>query len=84
MALAMVWIFFRIIQLPLACALNLLNKQLPSPATHTPPKKEKRKQKTTKKKKKKETKKQTKKKQIGTAMYLYCIYALLRLFRVTL
>ena len=39
MALAMVWIFFRIIQLPLACALHLLNKQLPSPATHTPQKK---------------------------------------------
>ena len=71
MALAMVWIFFRIIQLPLACALNLLNKQLPSPA---PPPQKKRENKN----------KKTKKNQIGTAMYLYCIYALLRIFRVTL
>ena len=60
MALAMVWIFFRIIQLPLACALNLLNKQLPSPTTHTPPPKKKKKRK--KKKKKKEKKKKTKNK----------------------
>ena len=75
MELAMVWIFFRIIQLPLACALNLLNKQLPSPATHTP---QKEKQKNNKKKQ------QQQQQQIGTAMYLHCIYALLRLFRVTL
>ena len=70
LGLAMVWIFFRIIQLPLACTLNLLNKQ----TIHLAPKK----------KKKQTNKNNNKKKQIGTTMYLQCMYALLRIFRVTL
>ena len=75
MALAMVWIFFRIIQLPLAFSMYTLPlKQTNNPAL---PKKEKEKI---------ILKKQTIKtnEQIETAMYLHCIYALLRLFRVTL
>ena len=71
MALAMVWIFFRIIQLPLACTLNLLNKQ----TTHHRPQTKKKKREenkktttTTTKKKKKAVKKKT---QIGTAIFMF-------------